>query len=100
VQAVGSRQWAVDRADEPRRGGFRHAADHHDPPDDRPGAVADKGAEWPAFGVRLLWVVDPQARSVTVHRPGVEPVVVGGDDRLDGGDVVPGFGVRVGELFE
>lgn len=68
-------------------------------PDDRPGAVADKIAEWLSAGVRMLWQVYPAARTVVVHRPGAEPVTLGVGDRLDGGDVLPGFRCPVADLF-
>jgi Uma2 family endonuclease len=50
-------------------------------------------------GTRLVWIVDPDLRTVTVHRSGAPWLVRGEDDALDGEDVVPGFRVRVGDLF-
>ncbi|HEX7052247.1 MAG TPA: Uma2 family endonuclease [Longimicrobiales bacterium] len=52
-----------------------------------------------AAGVREVWVVDPRARHVAVHRSPQSVRIYGEDEDLDGGEVVPGFGVRVGELF-
>lgn len=69
-------------------------------PNDRRGKIDAKTAEWLAFGVRLLWNVNPRNRTVTVRRPGAAAVILGADDTLDGGDVVPGFQCRVAELFE
>ena len=43
--------------------------------------------------------VDPEARTVVVHRPGVEPLTLDPNAILDGGDVVPGFRCRVGDLL-
>jgi hypothetical protein len=55
-------------------------------PDDRPGAIADKIAEWPSAGVRMVWQVYPASRTVVVHRPGAQgpvlPLAAGGPDRL------------------
>ena len=51
------------------------------------------------YGTRLVWVVDIVALTVTVHRPDAEPQVLQAGDTLDGGDVLPGFSVRVSELF-
>ena len=62
-------------------------------------SLAAKAADWLAAGARLLWVVDPEARTVTVHRPGAEPLVLGEDERLDGDDVVPGFRLPVADIF-
>jgi hypothetical protein len=45
----------------------------------------------------MLW---PRRRSVSVYRPDADTRELGSDAQLDGGDVLPGFGVRVGDLFE
>jgi Uma2 family endonuclease len=50
-------------------------------------------------GVPLVWVIDPDFRTVTVHRPGAEPVMLNATQELDGGDVLPGFRVPVARLF-
>lgn len=52
-----------------------------------------------ACGVRLLWVVDPEDRSVTVYRPQKLPVILEESDMLSGEDVLAGFSCRVAELF-
>lgn len=47
----------------------------------------------------LLWICEPKPRTVTIYRPGGEPVVVGEDGELDGEDVLPGFRLRLAEVF-
>ena len=49
---------------------------------------------------RLLWIVSPGRRTITVHRSFSDIVVLTEDDTLDGGDVLPGFTCRVGDLFQ
>ena len=39
-------------------------------PSDRASEVASNAEAWLDAGVRLVWVVDPQARLAAVHRPG------------------------------
>lgn len=69
-------------------------------PSDRASEVTAKAVAWLDAGVRLVWVVDPQARLVTVHRPdGVLTLVRGADAVLDGGDVVPGLQVRLADVL-
>ena len=68
-------------------------------PSDRYGEVRDKALMWLASGTRLVWVVEPIARSVTVYRPGAETTLANGEDELTGDDVLPGFAVRVRDLF-
>ena len=50
-------------------------------------------------GVRLLWVIDPEARLVQVYRPGRRGVILPETDELDGEEVLPGFRVPVHVLF-
>lgn len=68
-------------------------------PNDRFGAVQAKVKHYLERGVRLVWVADPQDRSVTVFRPGRPADILEENEMLTGADVLPGFGCRVGELF-
>lgn len=62
--------------------------------------VVERIAFFLRSGCRLMWVVDPKRRTITVHRPNHEPVVLGIDDQLSGDDVLPGFECRVAEVFD
>jgi Uma2 family endonuclease len=48
----------------------------------------------------MVWVADPQKETVTVYRKNREPRVLQGDDVLSGEEVVPGFAVKVAEIFQ
>lgn len=61
--------------------------------------VTKKVALYLAVGVTLVWVLRPVPRTVTVYRPGAEPVTFGPDDTLDGGDLFPEFSILVSDLF-
>lgn len=50
-------------------------------------------------GTRVVWVVDPGSRSVTVYRSRDEIRLLTGDEELDGGPVLAGFRLRLPELF-
>ncbi len=67
-------------------------------PSDRPGEVHAKVADYLAAGTRLVWVIDPGLRRVSVYPPLLTPRVLGPVDTLDGGDVLPGFQARVEDL--
>lgn len=69
-------------------------------PSDQAQEVTDKAAAWLAAGAVEVWVVWPETRTITVHRAGADPQTLGEDDTLTGGDVLPGFRCRVGEVFE
>ncbi len=61
--------------------------------------VAAKAAEYLQAGTPLVWVVDPEARQVLVHRPGQPTLTLSADDTLEGGDVLPGFTLPLTQLF-
>ena len=68
-------------------------------PSDRSSEVLAKALMWVRAGVRLVWVVDPETRVVTVHRPGDVIGLLQGDAVLSGEDVVPGFSARLTDVF-
>ena len=60
-------------------------------PDDRPGEVLAKIADWLSAGTRLVWLVDPQRSEVRVYRHDGSLSVLGASDSLEGEAVLPGF---------
>lgn len=50
-------------------------------------------------GVRAAWVLDPPTETLRAYDAAERFRQLTRDDTLDGGDVLPGFSVRVGELF-
>ena len=68
-------------------------------PGDSATAVQAKVDDWLAAGTRLVWVVDPETRSVTVHRPAGAAAAVPEAGTLDGAPVFSDFSVRVRDLF-
>ncbi len=68
-------------------------------PTDRPGEIARKLDLYRRAGVPLIWWVDPMRRIVAVYRDGVLAGEFGEGDKVDGGDVLPGFRVAVAEIF-
>ena len=69
-------------------------------PNDRPGEVAEKTAMWLSFGVRLVWLVRPDRRTIEVHRAGGQVETLGEGDALDGLDVLPGFSCDLTAVFD
>ena len=68
-------------------------------PEDRPHDVHAKVRDYLRHDVRLVWVVDPDAREATVYRPSAVPATIGIDGALDGGGVLPGFTFALRSLF-
>lgn len=69
-------------------------------PDERPRDVQQKLREYFECGVRMVWIVDPEARSVTVYRTLQEGRILWDDATISGEDVLPEFQCSVKELFE
>jgi Uma2 family endonuclease len=58
-----------------------------------------KRGEYFAAGVRVVWEVDRKRRRVSVYTPDGAVTVLKGSQRLEGGDVLPGFALELSELF-
>lgn len=69
-------------------------------PSDTTSDTEEKLADYRAAGTALLWVIDPAKRLVTVYAADVPTRWFREGDVLDGGSVVPGFTIRVEDLFE
>ena len=68
------------------------------PSDSRRG-VHDKAHMWLGHGVRLVWVVHPETRTVDVYRPDAPATTLAEDGSLDGLDVLAGFTCDVSAIF-
>jgi Uma2 family endonuclease len=69
-------------------------------PDDRPGEVLAKVADWLEAGVRLVWVIDPDRGVASVYRADGSVMTVSSDADVGGEAVLPGFSFRLSDLFE
>lgn len=68
-------------------------------PSNRAREIREKLRDYFEAGVRQVWVVYPRRRNVAVHLSPSDVRVLGEDDELDGGDVVPGFRLPVAAIF-
>lgn len=50
-------------------------------------------------GAQVVWIVDPDLRTITVHRPQNEPVLFNAAQELVGDTELPGLRFRVADLF-
>ena len=95
---------AASRVPKPEPRGFARIAPdlvvEVNSPDDRSGEVLEKVQMWLAAGVKLVWVVEPQPRSVQVYHPDGTGRVHNDQQQLDGGDVLPGFIVPVAQIYD
>jgi Uma2 family endonuclease len=68
-------------------------------PSNRLSAILRKVQEYLDAGTRLVWVIDPLKRRATVFRADDLPLTVGSDGELSGEDVLPGFVLRLTEIW-
>ena len=68
-------------------------------PSDTVSEVEEKVAEWLEGGARMVWIISPKLHTVTVYRSLTDIVTLTVKDTLSGGDVVPGFQMKVTEIF-
>jgi Uma2 family endonuclease len=66
---------------------------------DRYSKITEKVNDYLNGGVEIVWLIEPELRSVTVCRAGRQAHVLKEADELTGEDVLPGFRCRVGDLF-
>lgn len=66
---------------------------------DRYEIVNVKVQEYLRAGVRLVWVLDPETKSICVHRQSRNRSRLEVSDELSGEEVLPGFSVAVTALF-
>mgnify|MGYP001611492598 CR=1 FL=1 len=62
--------------------------------------VQGKAFEYLDAGTKMVWVVDPVSKTVTVYRSGDVLKTVTRNQTLTGEDVVEGFSCSVAEIFE
>jgi Uma2 family endonuclease len=67
--------------------------------DDRPSDTADKLRDYLTNGVRAVWMVHPDERTATIHRPNRPPQVVRESETLEDEDLLPGFRCPLAPLF-
>jgi Uma2 family endonuclease len=68
-------------------------------PHDRPNTLIAKIRDYLKNGVKIVWLIDYEERTVAVFRPNMTPDVVSERQELTGGDELPGFICQVADFF-
>jgi Uma2 family endonuclease len=68
-------------------------------PNDRADRTPRKITDYLRYGVALVWLVDPETRTVTVYPADNGPRLLEESDELDGGEHLPGLRCRVADFF-
>ena len=58
-----------------------------------------KRREYFAAGAKLVWIVDPDKRTVEVFTAVDQSIVLNETQTLDGGDVLPGLQLKIADWF-
>jgi Uma2 family endonuclease len=69
-------------------------------PNTQIGQINERVRAYHRAGVPLVWVIDPDPRTVTIRRRGARTVTVNEEQELTGDPELPGFAVPVARLFE
>lgn len=69
-------------------------------PTDRTSEVVAKIEMYREAGVPLIWLVDPEAATVTVIDSGQPTQILRAADTLEGGNVLPGLSIAVADIFD
>lgn len=67
---------------------------------DRSRQLARRVQQYLRAGGRVVWLVDPQRRAVTIHRLGEPPALLGEEGTLTTEGIIPGLSYPVQRLFE
>lgn len=62
--------------------------------------VISKVSEYFSAGVRQVWLVSPEHRTVIIYNSPSHTTILSESDDLTGDDILPGFRCRVAELFQ
>lgn len=63
------------------------------------GAVSTKVRQYLDAGVRVVWMINPDLRTVDIYQPGIPRIALNEGDLLTGDPVVLGFSMSVAALF-
>ena len=61
--------------------------------------IRRKTQDYFAAGALSVWIADPKARTVAIHRADGSLTLFEGTDRLEDPEVLPGFALETGALF-
>jgi Uma2 family endonuclease len=68
-------------------------------PSNTPQEMARKRREYFSAGVRLVWIIDLDARTASIYTAPEPPLIVSESQSIDGGSVLPGFVLPLRGLF-
>ncbi|MYB59167.1 MAG: hypothetical protein F4X51_22560 [Gemmatimonadetes bacterium] len=68
-------------------------------PNDRAVEVEDRASDWLRAGAKMVIVLNPKTRTATIYRGFDDIRMLTEGDKIDGGDVVPGWQLPLADVF-
>jgi Uma2 family endonuclease len=68
-------------------------------PTDTVELTEEKVDDYLQAGTAEVWIVNPRRKTLTIHRQGVNPVILREHQELISSDLLPGFRLLVGDVF-
>ena len=68
-------------------------------PNDKAYEMDEKLGDYLRAGVRMVWIVYPESRTLMLYRPAEPALRLSADEEIPGFDVLPGFQAHVRDLF-
>jgi Uma2 family endonuclease len=68
-------------------------------PDDSASEVLDKIEDWLAAGTQSVWIVDPRRKTISIHRSTAPVRVYHESEEITDEPLLPGFRLRVADVF-
>ncbi len=62
--------------------------------------VQEKITEYFTFGVRQVWIISPETKTLTVYHSRKQTTIFGEEDELVCEDILPGFRLSLAEIFQ
>ncbi len=69
-------------------------------PSNTPRQMRERMDDYFGAGALRVWIVDPTAQTVVIHRPDGNSMLFKDRDRLEDSEVLPGFVLDIAELFK
>ncbi len=69
-------------------------------PSNRRSEMRAKVTEYLTAGAKIVWVFDPESKTVMVYSGNLRGVELGENETIDGGTVLPDFSCKVSEFFD
>ena len=69
-------------------------------PSNSPQEMRDKTSDYFNAGALRVWIVDPEARTIVIHKADGTNTRFRGTDRLEDPEILPGFALEMQKVFE